>query len=112
VVPPIATATADSLAGAPPATGEATAEPAATPETTPVVTPTAEPPSQPTYVVGPGDTLGQIAQNLGINIIELARINDITTEALLFPGDVLLLPFPDQDPTATAVSGDLTPPAN
>lgn len=44
------------------------------------------------YTVQPGDTLTKISWTLGVNVVELARINGISNINLIFPGQVLKLP--------------------
>lgn len=45
--------------------------------------------NQQTYTVQYGDTLGNIAQAMNIDLIELAKINQIANADLIFPGTVL-----------------------
>lgn len=45
-----------------------------------------------TYTVQSGDTLSQIAESLGVSMVELARINGISNINLIFPGQVLTVP--------------------
>lgn len=45
-----------------------------------------------TYVVKNGDTLSKISWVLGVNMVELARINGISNINLIFPGQVLKIP--------------------
>ena len=45
--------------------------------------------NQQTYTVQYGDTLGSIAEAMGINVNVLANINEITNIDLIFPGTVL-----------------------
>ena len=68
--------------------------------------PTETPTPPPVYIVRSGDTLGQIAQNLGINVIALAAANNITTSTLIFVGDQLLLPV--EAPATPPLAGDPT----
>ncbi|MBP8968036.1 MAG: LysM peptidoglycan-binding domain-containing protein [Lachnospiraceae bacterium] len=42
-----------------------------------------------TYIVQPGDTLGQIADKLGITAVELASINEIKNLNLIYPGQTI-----------------------
>lgn len=44
------------------------------------------------YVVQRGDTLNEIAGRLGVDMVELARINGISNINLIFPGQELKLP--------------------
>lgn len=51
------------------------------------------------YVVQPGDTLSAIAQRLGVDMLELARVNGLSNVNLIFSGQELRLPGvsdPDQ----------------
>lgn len=59
--------------------------------TTPPPTPT-PPPSTTTYVVQPGDTLGEIAQMYGTTVSELAALNNISNPNLIYAGQVLKVP--------------------
>lgn len=66
------------------------------------------------YIVQPGDTLWGIAQALGVDMVELARINGISNVNLIFPGQVLKLPGtvsdsvqPEDPKPAGTVSVDL-----
>ncbi|MDA0352740.1 MAG: LysM peptidoglycan-binding domain-containing protein [Chloroflexi bacterium] len=79
------------------ASGVPTASPTAEPTPRPTNEPTPVPPPT-TYIVQVGDTLGQIAQSLGIDILTLAQANGMTTETFIYEGDVLQLPVdPDLD---------------
>ena len=63
------------------------------------------------YIVQPGDTLWGISQALGVDMVELARINGISDLNLIRPGQVLKLPGSESDtkpePEAETVSVDL-----
>lgn len=72
-------------------------------------TPEPEPTPPPTYIVQPGDTLGLIAQNLGISVIDLVVANGITTNTLIFVGDQLQLPAADSDSAFAPLADTLTP---
>ena len=48
-------------------------------------------PASKTYVVRPGDTLGQIAQRFGMSLGGLARLNGIVNPSVIYPGQVLRL---------------------
>ncbi len=103
-----------SALGPEPADGEIAGAPPDGATASDAVAPTPEPTPQPSYIVGPGDTLGQIAQDLGISVIDLAIANGITTDTLIFVGDRLLLP-PVEEPAAavpTPPAGELEPPTN
>jgi LysM repeat protein len=54
--------------------------------------PTPVPPQACTYVVQPGDSLGEIAQRYGTTVAELASLNNISNPNLIYPGQVLYLP--------------------
>ncbi len=56
--------------------------------------------SRSTYIVAPGDTLGEIAVRLHIPLDELAAANDLTDPDHIVAGQVLVLPA-----TATSVDG-------
>lgn len=66
-----------------------------------------------TYVVRDGDTLSKISWVLGVNMVELARINGISNINLIFPGQVLKIPGAvsetdtQPEPGPDAVSVDL-----
>ena len=47
--------------------------------------------NQQTYIVQYGDTLGNIAQAMNIDLVELAKINQIANADLIFPGTVLTI---------------------
>lgn len=53
------------------------------------------------YVVQPGDTLSEIAGRLGVDMVELARINGISNINLIFPGQELKLPGAVSDSVQT-----------
>ncbi|UCG26577.1 MAG: LysM peptidoglycan-binding domain-containing protein [Chloroflexota bacterium] len=59
--------------------------------TPPPPTPT-PPPATTTYVVQPGDTLGEIAQMFGTTVSELAALNNISNPNLIYAGQVLQVP--------------------
>ena len=63
------------------------------------------------YVVKPLDTLWGISQALGVDMVELARINGISDLNLIHPGQALKLPGTESDhspePEAETVSVDL-----
>ena len=48
--------------------------------------------SDPTYVVKPGDTLGDIARRYGVTVPDLSLLNGIRDPNLIHPGQVLILP--------------------
>jgi uncharacterized protein YgiM (DUF1202 family) len=59
-------------------------------------TPPPPPPPPPTgyrtHVVQPGENLFRIALNYGVNMYDIARLNGITNLALIYVGQVLLIP--------------------
>ena len=82
----------------------------------PIYYPPATPPPQNcTYVVQPGDSLGEIAQRYGTTVYALASLNNISNLNLIYAGQVLYLPGCTTDPppppppattTYTVVAGD------
>ncbi len=91
-----------------PATLTPTAEP---PTATPAPSPTPIPPLE--YTVQSGDTCGVIAQRFGVQLGELAALNNLDTErCLIRAGDKLLIPVPSPTPlpTATLPPGVAPPP--
>lgn len=68
------------------------------------------------YVVQSGDTLGKIAEKFGVDIDELAAINDIQDPNVLAPGMQLVIPASIQteqpvssNPTVTPQDGESSP---
>jgi uncharacterized protein YraI len=59
--------------------------------TTPAPTPTPTPTYR-THVVQPGENLFRISLNYGVNMYDVARLNGITNLALIYAGQVLLIP--------------------
>jgi uncharacterized protein YraI len=59
--------------------------------TTPAPTPTPSPTYR-THVVQPGENLFRISLNYGVNMYDVARLNGITNLALIYVGQVLLIP--------------------
>ncbi len=57
------------------------------------------------YTVKSGDTLSKIAAAYGVTIAELVRLNSISNAAVIYPGQVLLMPA---GATATSTSNDYT----
>ncbi len=57
--------------------------------TTPTPPPT---PGYRTHVVQPGENLFRISLNYGVNMYDVARLNGITNLALIYAGQVLLIP--------------------
>jgi len=85
----------------------------------PTMTPTATPERVPgviTYTVQAGDTLWHVASRFGITVEDVVALNDIQDPALIYPGQVLLIPAgaltltPTSSPAATATpTGTQTP---
>lgn len=63
------------------------------------------------YTVKPGDTLSRISWILGVNMVDLARINGISNVNLIYPGQVLKIPGAvsesDQPPEAQTAAVQL-----
>ena len=57
--------------------------------------------NQQTYTVQYGDTLGNIAQAMNIDLVELAKINQIANTDLIFPGTVLTVTTNGQNEIAS-----------
>jgi LysM repeat protein len=79
------------------------------------VHPIEPPPADCSYVVQPGDSLGEIAVHYGTTVSALASLNNISNPNLIYPGQVLTLPGctttppPTQPPATTTyvvVRGD------
>ncbi len=86
------------------------------PTATPTITETLEPSLTPspegplTYVVESGDTLSSIAEQFGIEVVQLMAANNITEADQLFVNDELTIPSPDFVlPTKTPVPDNLFP---
>lgn len=61
--------------------------------------PEEQPATQPdTYTIKKGDTLWGIAQAHGMSVYELARINDLNLDDTIYPGLVLRLKAPTEEP--------------
>jgi len=58
------------------------------------------------YKVQSGDTFWLIAQKYGISTATLMKANNATSATILYPGNILTVPLPDQTATYTVVSGD------
>jgi LysM repeat protein len=69
---------------------DGTSNPAPTPA--PVPPPTNPPPTSGTYTVKPGDTLFHIALQFGTTVSAIAQANNITNPALIYVGQVLIIP--------------------
>lgn len=91
-------------------TPEATEE--ATQEATEEATPTATPVTGGTYIVQPGDNLFRIALRNGLSTQALAEANGITNPALIYVGQVLVIPGAGAParPTATPLPAPTTTP--
>jgi LysM repeat protein len=61
------------------------------------------------YQVETGDTAISIARNFGIPITAFMRINSLTNETILFPGQTLLLSAPKEDPAKKSGSSPVEP---
>ena len=57
--------------------------------------------NQQTYTVQYGDTLGNIAQAMNIDLVELTKINQIANADLIFPGTVLTVTTNEQNEIAS-----------
>jgi hypothetical protein len=97
---PIAVATPTPLPA-----GYVTPLPPAPPSPTPII-----------YIVQSGDTLGHIAEKFGVDVDELAAINDLADPNVLDPGMQLIIPARGQtlqpasrNPTVTPQEGETSP---
>lgn len=81
--------------------GDSRTEGAATTVPAPAVpsTTTTEPPVLTEYTVKPGEFLIQIADDHGIHLNDLVRVNNIADPTKIFVGQILLIP-PPPDPDA------------
>ncbi len=80
--------------------GESRTESAATTVPAPVVpSTTTEPPVLTEYTVKPGEFLIKIADDHGIHLNDLVRVNNIADPTKIFVGQILLIP-PPPDPSA------------
>lgn len=86
------------------------------PTLTPTITETLEPSLTPTpegpltYIVEPGDTLSSIAEQFGIEVVQLMAANNITIADQLFVNDELIIPNADFElPTKTPIPENLFP---
>ena len=68
------------------------ASPTATPAPSPAATPVPIPQGPLEYTVVGGDTLYGIAGSFGVSMEDLLAVNGLTEDALLHPGDVLVIP--------------------
>lgn len=89
-----------------PTTATTTTEVAGAREAGAGFTPTATTSARPnSYEVVPGDTLGEIAERLGVSVEALAAANNLADPDALIPGQVLTIPRPGAGtatPSATA----------
>lgn len=90
------------------ATATATATPTPTETATATLTPTetlTPTPSGPfTYTVVEGDTLFEIAERFGVDLLVIIAINNLDPNDPIDPGDQLTIPGPDTElPTATPI---------
>ncbi len=90
------------------------------PQLTPFPTPTPGPDGSILYTVQDGDTLWRVAAVSGITVDELRALNNLGPDAILTPGQVLLLgiggpsiftPTPGPTPTAPPAPPTATPPS-
>lgn len=72
-----------------------TTTPTVTPEPTQTSPPPTTTPLSSNYVVQKGDTLWGIANLYGVSVIFIAYNNNITDENLIFPGQILFIPDPE-----------------
>ncbi|MDF1499386.1 MAG: LysM domain-containing protein [Anaerolineales bacterium] len=86
------------------------------PTATPTITETLEPSLTPTpegpitYIVESGDTLSSIAEQFGIEVVQLMAANNITDANQLFVNDELIIPATDFElPTKTPIPDNLFP---
>jgi LysM repeat protein len=86
------------------------------PTLTPTITDTLEPSLTPTpegpltYIVEPGDSLSSIAEQFGIQVVQLMAANNITNADELFVNDELIIPTADFElPTKTPIPDNLFP---
>lgn len=86
------------------------------PTLTPTITDTLEPSLTPTpegpltYIVEPGDSLSSIAEQFGIQVVQLMAANNITNADEVFVNDELIIPTADFElPTKTPIPDNLFP---
>lgn len=63
-----------------------------------------------TYTVKPGDILGEIADELGVDVDDLARANNISNPNLIYPGQRLAVPGGEEDDMPAYLSLGMTKP--
>jgi len=63
-----------------------------------------------TYIVQAGDTLFKISQKLRVNLEDLASINSISSQSIIYTGQILLIPKTGYIPIYTPVPTDPPPP--
>ncbi len=79
------------------------APPPAAPSPTPVPAPVSAPPAgQRIHIAQPGDSLNRIAQNFGLALNALLRLNNFHSGSALYVGDVILLPAAAAAPVSAA----------
>ncbi len=104
---PTPTATATSTP-TPTITPTATTTPTIT--STPTWTPTPTPDKPFPYEVQPGDTLFDIAEKFGVDLITLMLLNGLNNDTVLTPGQEILIPLPNMEPpTPTPLPTNLRP---
>jgi LysM repeat protein len=52
------------------------------------------------YVVQPGDTLHSIAQQFGVEATDITRADDVVGAPYLYPGEIVVVPGPGEEPGA------------
>jgi LysM repeat protein len=62
------------------------------------------------YIVQPGDTLFKISQKLGVRLDDLAGINSINLQAIIYVGQSLLVPKPGYISVSTPMPIETLPP--
>ena len=58
------------------------------------------------YVIQKGDTIGDIADKLGINYLDLIEMNQLENPNIIHPGEVLKLPLPPRGKYIPEVQGE------
>jgi len=53
------------------------------------------------YVVEPGDTLYEIAERYDLTVDEIMNLNGLDSNSFIHPGDVLLIPLPEEEGEAS-----------
>lgn len=91
-IPGAEAASAEGTAASQPTRAGPTMAPAVASPSPPNAKDATRAPTSETYTVQPGDTLASIAQQYGITIEELARVNNIKNVNLLSIGQILIIP--------------------